>query len=49
MDNENVVVVTANGFLTTKNKKEVLSTDERVFVGTRNECQNVIHGKKVTK
>lgn len=43
-----VVVITKEGFLTTKDPKDVRSDDLQIFEGTEEECTNIIHGKGPT-
>ena len=39
-----IVVVTSNGFLTTKDPNQIKSDDVKVFEGTEEECVKLIHG-----
>ena len=40
---EEVVVITDYGFMTSKLKKDVLDTDEQLYTGTPRNCNNFIH------
>lgn len=43
-----VVVITKDGFLTTKDIEDVKSDDLQIFKGTEEECTNIIHGNGPT-
>jgi hypothetical protein len=43
MKNMVIVVITKDGFMTSKKPDEVLKTDERMFEGTPEQCNNFIH------
>ena len=38
------VVITKNGFLTTKKKEDILETDTVVREADKEECSRIIHG-----
>ena len=38
-----VVVITKDGFMTSKKPNEILDTDEVMFKGNPKECNNFIH------
>lgn len=38
-----IVVITKDGFITSKKPEEVLSTDTVMYEGTPKECNNFIH------
>jgi hypothetical protein len=38
-----IVVITKNGFMTSKEPKDVLGTDTVMYEGTPKECNNFIH------
>ena len=41
------IVITKNGFMTTKKRENVLSTDQvTCYCHSEEECSNIIHGKE---